>query len=253
MAKKARKLSYDRAIVAWQQQEVPKALNLPNRMLAVATCVATGTALIDSVKRNKSVREQAKLMRTFFHNFSLMAAQYPRRSVSLGIATNYPPGPCTRCGQKKCVCPPGQFVVARPTIDPAWLQESIHSVQVRMRKLYHGGNMLNGGRWNVLCRFSLEIHEALDNDMLDMAERVQDLVAGDNSRVIGDPDEGRLEEDLLDKSIEFGDVLLWLAVLANALDIPLASAADPESNLADLEFPDEVSLTQGEFEIAERT
>ena len=248
-----RGFSYDQAIVAWQSREIPKAVNLPNRMLAVATCVATGSALIGSVKRNQKAREQAVLMRTFFRNFALMAAQYPKRSVSLGIATNYPPGPCTRCGQAKCVCPPGHFKVARPTIDPRWPRESIYSVQVRMRKLYHGGNMLNGGRWNVLSRFSQEIHEALDADLLEMAELVQDLVGGHTDRISTDPDAGRFEDDMLEKSIEFGDVLLWLAVLANALDIPLGKVADPEWNMESHIFPDEVVLAEGDFETASVT
>jgi NTP pyrophosphatase (non-canonical NTP hydrolase) len=186
-------------------------------------------------------------------SFAHMAHQYPQRSVSLGIATNYPPGPCTRCQKHKCECPPGQFKVARPTINPAWLRESIYSVQVRMRKLYHGGNMLNGGRWNVACRFLLEVHEALDDDMLEMAALVQRLVAGDTSHLSLDPDQGRMEEELVEKSIEFGDVMLWLAVLANALDVPLALVADREWDMASYVFADEVALAQGEFQTAEET
>lgn len=246
-----RKMTFDGAIKAWQQAEpgLP-ARNLPNRMRAVAICVTACTALVDGIKRNRGVREHATMVRALFRAFALMAWQYPARSVSLGVATNYPPGNCTRCIKSPCKCPPDLFKVPRAAINPAWLEECVWSVQVRMRKLYHGSNMLNGGRWNVATRFLLEVHEALDGDMMEMAHEVALLANGDASRIARDPDEGRTGEDLRERSVEFGDVMLWLAVMANALDIDLGLHADPDFDQTTFIYADEVPLAEGDFEKA---
>lgn len=237
---------------AWQEREPSlPARNLPNRFAAMAACIKAFTALAQAVKSNKSQRVQGGLMREFVRLLALMVYQYPQRSISRGIATNYPPGPCTRCTKLPCRCPPGEFKWIWPTIKPEWLRESVYSIQVRMRKTYHGGNMLNGGRWNVLSRTFLEIHEALDNDLQDLAREVALLAAGEVSRLNADPDGNRDQDDLLHKDVEFGDVALWLAVLANALDLELATHADPAWDATRFVYPDETPLARGEFEEAE--
>ncbi|MCR4328109.1 MAG: hypothetical protein NUV53_01175 [Patescibacteria group bacterium] len=248
-------MSFDQAIAAWQKREPTKPpLTLPTRLRAVVVWMAANTKFAQGVKRNQTTRELALLMRDYFRAFALMVAQYPRRSVALGIAINYPPGSCTRCGKDRCKCPPGlKTKILDQEINPEWLKESIYSVQTRMRKLYHAANMLNGGWWNMLARYYLEVHEAFDEDLAEMAESLRLLTEGDNSQLNGDPDERQSEESLIKKNIEFGDLMIWLAVVANMLDIPLNKVADPEWDMTSFVFADEIKLAQGEFEISDQS